>query len=485
MDENNRSTAKRQIARLLGSSSLPICVLSEDDTLVFANDALGTLLGRTSESLLGLHCTSALPADGTSDSLLASFFALPVHWSRKTLKLVPESGPFPYSSQTENLADGVTHHEKWLRCLIPLEQANGCVLCVFSPITDLEANAFLDDRSAASQSIMRENRKRFAFLDDMWYLQGESSGSKRALEQVQLAVANSQPLIIFGQQGSGRSWLAQSILSQRRSFQGDKRKFAAGDSFVRIDCSLMDSDLLRSMLEIIEESRINTKTTPTVLLESLERLPDECLSILDVFLQGLAPMSRIATCDAATIDTLQKQDQRWHSILSRTSILRIDLPRLVDRLEDLAPLVTAWTMAHPNSTTRRHEVCNSFIEALTAYSWPGDIEELDDTLKYAMAKCEGDKLTDKDLPVNIRTFVSHIEQSQTDEAVDLDAILEDIEKTMILRALERFPQNKTSAAKILNISRARLLRRLQQWGIQSTGIPSDGDEEMPDFNEVT
>lgn len=480
MDENNRSTAKRQIARLLGSSSLPICVLSEEDTLVFANDAMGELLGCSSESLLGLQCNSVSPADGTADALLAGFFALPVHWSKRSLKLIPESGPMPGPAQF-----GTTAKEgQWLRCLIPLEQENGCVLCVFSPNPNLVLEDLVDERSSASQKTMRENRQRFAYLDEMWYLQGESAATKRALEQVQLAVANSLPLIIYGPPGSGRSRLAQSIQSQRRGL-GEDRKFAVGGSFVRIDCSLMDADLLRSMLEVVDESQVKLKAMPTVLLDNLECLPAECLSILDGFLQGAAPANRMATCDAIAMDALQDKDQRWRTILSRISVLRIDLPRLIDRLEDLGTLINAWSMAQPKSKASRYEIFESLMDALMAYSWPGDVEELDDALKHATGKCEGAKLTEKDLPVNIRTCVSHIEQTQVDETVDLDAILEDVEKTMILRALERYPQNKTSAAKLLNISRARLLRRLQQWGIQSASGPGEGDDDLPVFNEVT
>ena len=119
-----------------------------------------------------------------------------------------------------------------------------------------------------------------------------------------------------------------------------------------------------------------------------------------------------------------------------------------------------------------------------AYSWPDDIEEFAEALTHATKNATSEKLTDKDLPVNIRTCVSHIEQSHADESVDLDSILEDVERTMILRALERFPQNKTSAAKILNISRARLLRRLQQWGIHAESGTVDGDDDSPVFNEV-
>jgi DNA-binding NtrC family response regulator len=66
----------------------------------------------------------------------------------------------------------------------------------------------------------------------------------------------------------------------------------------------------------------------------------------------------------------------------------------------------------------------------------------------------------------------------------LDAILEDVERTMIMRAVERFPSNKTAAAKLLNISRARLLRRLQQWGVQVESESKDSDDDLPVFNEL-
>jgi transcriptional regulator with PAS, ATPase and Fis domain len=66
----------------------------------------------------------------------------------------------------------------------------------------------------------------------------------------------------------------------------------------------------------------------------------------------------------------------------------------------------------------------------------------------------------------------------------LDAILEDVERTMILRALEISPSNKTAAAKLLNISRARLLRRLQQWGMLAEAESLDRDDDLPVFHEV-
>ena len=484
MDETNRSIAKRQIARLLGSSSNPIYVISEEDTLVFANEALGRLVGRSPETLLGLTCNSPVPKDGNPNADLSAFFTLPILWSRRHLKLQPEFGPIPNMDASPADPAIPPVNSQWMRCLIPLEENAGCVLCVLCPTPKSTFSELIDEQATITHKIMRENRLRYSHLDDLWYLQGKSADVRRALEQVQLAIANHLPLTVFGQKGSGRSWLAQSIQSRRNRLRSSDGKFAIGDSMIRIDCSLMDAELLQSMLEVIDESKINSRAEPTVLLDSLEGLPEECISILASFLQSHEATVCIATCDPKFIQTLPVSDLRWRHALSRTSVIRIDLPRLADRLEDIPTLISAWFGDQRRSDVPTREITDSFMEALMAYSWPDDVEEFADALTHATKNATSEKLTDKDLPVNIRTCVSHIEQSHGDESVDLDSILEDVEKTMIMRALERFPQNKTSAAKILNISRARLLRRLQQWGIQSESGTVEGDDDSPVFNEV-
>jgi DNA-binding NtrC family response regulator len=484
MDENNRSIAKRQIARLLGNSSLPICVISEEDTIVFANEALGRLVGRTPDSILGLRCSSPLSEDGDAMAELSTFFALPIHWPRNSLVLAPEFGPVPgtTNSKTENKAK--LDVPEWMRCLIPLEDEAGCVLCVFCPNPNDELTRFTSEQSSLNMKSLRENRSKYVHLDDMWYMQGKSTAVHQALEQVQLAIANTAPLIVLGQVGSGRTWLAETIHARRKGLKRHERTYSMNDSLIRIDCSLMDADLLQSMLEVIQEG--NAERT-TILLDSLELLPDECISRLESFLKSHPEVIRIATCDPTVI--AQKCDRQWTSLRSRLSVVRVDLPRLSERLEDVPILIAAWFDTRRASGVAKREVSDSFVDALTAYPWPGGVEEFSNAIAHATKSVSREKLTDKDLPVNIRTCVSHIElsgagESGAVESVDLDAILEDVEKTMILRAMERFPQNKSSAAKILNISRARLLRRLQQWGLQSESNSVDGDDDSPVFNEV-
>lgn len=246
----------------------------------------------------------------------------------------------------------------------------------------------------------------------------------------------------------------------------------------------MDNELLTSMFEAIAESRSSEKVAVTVLLDNLEALADECVSIVVSFLRTHEQTIFLSTCDPSAVPRLTQSHAMWGELFARTGMLHIDLPSLVDRLEDVPILVSAWFASQSKLSGTSCEINDSFLDALAAYSWPGGIEEFSDSLEYALKNANGLHLTDKDLPVNIRTCVSHVEQSNHDESVDLDAILEEVERTMIMRALERFPQNKSSAAKILNISRARLLRRLQQWGIQSETGSADGEDDMPVFNEV-
>ena len=480
MDDPNRPTAKRQIARLLGSSSIPICVVSEDDVVVFANDAMGTMVGRACESLLGLHCGRAVPADKTADSELSAFFSLPTHWSRNVLKLIPESGVVPISQAPS--VDANCQASTWIRCLIPLEE-NGCVLCAFCP-SQHAMTEVLDAQTAETQSLLRTSRAKHLRLDNMWYLQGASAGSRRALEQVQLAIENTVSLTVFGPAGSGRSWLANTLF-ERRKERNTNKPTAKHESLLRIDCSLMDSDLLLSMLEVVDESKKPDRETPTILFDHLECLAPECLSIVLSFLEKHSHVKYIATCDAELVARQNNLSSSWNVLLTRLACMRIDLPQLKDRIEDMPALLAAWFDSHPKSEFGAMEMSHAFLDAVNAYSWPGDIEEFSESLVHATKNATSNQLTENELPVSIRTFVSHVEQTFVDEAVDLDAILEDVEKTMILRALEKYPQNKTSAAKILNISRARLLRRLQQWGIQAESGSADGEEDLPDFSEVT
>jgi transcriptional regulator with PAS, ATPase and Fis domain len=118
------------------------------------------------------------------------------------------------------------------------------------------------------------------------------------------------------------------------------------------------------------------------------------------------------------------------------------------------------------------------LDALLAYSWPGDIDELDQALVHATRTATQGVLEESHLPISLRTYPSHIERPVAPDPIDLDQVLERLERMLIERAISLHPRNNTAAAKSLGISRARLLRRMQQWGLGSQPAASPESDEV-------
>ena len=470
MDESNRSVAKRQIARLLGGSSNPIYVLSEDDTIVFANEALGKLLERPVDGLLGIQCSSPLMPDQTAESDIASILSPPTGWSRRSIKTVA------FESKSDHAANLV-------RCLIPLEHTeNANLLCVIGERSTSDTLGFCDEQLGDVHNVLRSTRASYKHLNALWFLQGKSRQVTRVLEQVQLASSTNCGVWIAGATGAGQRWLADAIhaFSQPKAQTSD-----IVSTLIRIECRLMDRDILTSMFELISDSQKRSQRLQSILLEGLESLPADCLPILATFVHHQPRLRCFVTVSNDKIVPAILGNKDWKDISSIAGVLHIELPPLTDRLDDLRVLVSSWLESAENTGRKSLETTNAFMDLLCAYPWPEDIEEFSTTMHKAVANlADSVQLDVAHLPVNIRTCVSHAEQTETFPTVDLDSILEDVERTMILRALEISPSNKTAAAKLLNISRARLLRRLQQWGLLSDTEPVEKDDDSPIFNEV-
>jgi len=248
----------------------------------------------------------------------------------------------------------------------------------------------------------------------------------------------------------------------------------------------MDRDLLRGMFELIQEGGAGRNKPAPMWLEGIDALSSECVFMLCEFLRAHSDLKCIATSYTSLDSLLAKQDKEWRELLQRIGPLRIELPSFVSRMSDLRIVISAWLADHVSSGGRRLECSSQFIDSLMAYPWPGDIEEFSTAMRSVIEQA-GETTTTlqtEHLPVAIRTTASFFEHSPSEESIDLDQVLEDIEKKLIQRAIERFPGNKTSAAKLLGISRSRLLRRLQQWGMIDP-LDAAGDlDDRPIFKEV-
>src|SRR5207253_5896942 len=97
---------------------------------------------------------------------------------------------------------------------------------------------------------------------------------------------------------------------------------------------------------------------------------------------------------------------------------------------------------------------------LRAYSWPGNLRELYEVLVGACLRAKGDTIEPGDLPFHLRHAPLPAEKP-----LSLDAVLEQVERRLIVQALRLAKNNKSRAAELLTIWRARLLRRMENLDI--------------------
>jgi DNA-binding NtrC family response regulator len=106
------------------------------------------------------------------------------------------------------------------------------------------------------------------------------------------------------------------------------------------------------------------------------------------------------------------------------------------------------------------------MNALMAYRWPGNVRELENTLERLAILCPGDTIRLEHIPDAVRNEKPCSELVALDipeEGVDLEAILETAEKTLLRKALEKTRGVKTEAAKLLKLSFRSFRHRLQKY----------------------
>ena len=144
-------------------------------------------------------------------------------------------------------------------------------------------------------------------------------------------------------------------------------------------------------------------------------------------------------------------------LLFRLNTIEIGLPPLRERREDIRALAEHFLRRY---AARYRKPLVGFepeaVEALEAHSWPGNVRELDHTLERAVLMAQGGAIRAADL--GLRAV-----PGATPRLEDLP--LEEVERLLIRKALERHGGNVSHAAKALGLSRSALYRRLQQYGL--------------------
>jgi DNA-binding NtrC family response regulator len=349
------------------------------------------------------------------------------------------------------------------------------------------------DRDTLLETIRRALKK----LDALDAEIISASSEMEAVKKMILKVArSSSPVLIRGESGTGKELIARAIHNQSPRVT---------EMFQAVNCAAINENLLESELFGHEKgSFTGAHAEKKGLFEVADRgtlFLDE-IGELDIGMQakllralqereirrvgGNRTIKVDVRVVAATNRDLRAMvgDGRFRDDLYyRINVLSVDVPPLRERRDDIPVLIDYFLKKHTRNTSRLVRGLTPETRRLMMnYSWPGNVRQLESAIERAILLCEGDLITVEDLPLEVRQE----SRPQAEGAFKLPPegiAFEDVERSLIMQAMEQTDYNITKSAKLLGLTFRTLQYRLEKFGIKrpdSKGKDEDagsGEEE--------
>jgi DNA-binding NtrC family response regulator len=303
---------------------------------------------------------------------------------------------------------------------------------------------------------------------------GNSRPIREAIEQAEKVAPADTTVLLLGETGTGKEVFAQAI------HNSSKR---AGKPFVALNCSAFSRELLESELfgykagaftNAIRDKKglIEEANTGTIFLDEIGEMPSDLQSKLLRVLEtsefikvgDTKPTKVNVRIIAATNRDLKEESAKGHfreDLYYRLHVFAITLPPLRDRKKDIPALAAYFAgIFSAKINQRKQALTPAFVEKLQAHEWKGNIRELKNVLERAVIMAGSAALSVEHLPLDIQLADK---SGSAVSAFDLASV----EKLHIIRVLHHTKNNKTEAAKLLNIGLATLYRKIEEYGLNN------------------
>jgi DNA-binding NtrC family response regulator len=322
---------------------------------------------------------------------------------------------------------------------------------------------------------------------------GDSSAFRHTLELVRKAAPTSAPVLIEGESGTGKELLAQLIHQSSR--RADK-------PFIKVNCAALNESLLESELfghekgaftgaSLCRKGRFESADGGTLMLDEITETPPafqaKLLRAIEEMCfervggnQSVQVNVRIISTTNRPIAELVRQGQFRGDLYYRLCGIRLHVPALRRRKEDIAPLIWLFVNEFAGEAGRRITgIQRQTLELFENYRWPGNIRQLRNMVRSAMILGEGPSLSVEQIPWLLDELTEDVEKAELNTGSPFSlagASLEDIERHVILATLDTHRGNQTQAARVLGISdrtlRDKMKRYRKQPELQSIGVDS-------------
>ncbi|ARC84598.1 sensory box protein [Clostridium argentinense CDC 2741] len=308
---------------------------------------------------------------------------------------------------------------------------------------------------------------------------GDSVKIRNEVNKAVRASLSNSSVLIYGETGTGKEVFAQSI------HYGGIRK---DKPFIPINCAAIPSALLEGMLfgtvkgsftgaenkkGLFEEAHQGT-----VLLDEINSmepyLQSKLLRVLqDGYIRPLGS-NKIIDIDVRIIATLNEEPEKLISegklrkdFYYRLSVLRIDIPPLRERKEDIESLAY-YFLSYYNKILSKSvkSIDKEVVEKFLQYNWPGNIRELKNVIESAMNMIDDSEILTKEFFENkIVQYGNDYDNTSYDGDMPLSDYLDCIEKGIIEKCLKKHSYNVSKTSKELKVSRQSLQYKLKKYNL--------------------
>nr|WP_297402955.1 sigma-54-dependent Fis family transcriptional regulator [uncultured Marinobacter sp.] len=332
-----------------------------------------------------------------------------------------------------------------------------------------------------------------------YYGIGQSASYNKVCKMIDKAAMGKVSVLLLGETGVGKEVIARSV---------HLRSERAEQPFIAVNCAAIPPDLIEAELFGVEKGaytganqsrpgRFERANTGTIFLdEVVELTPRAQATLLRVLQEG--ELERVGDnrtrsvnvrVIAATNESLEKavEENRFRSdLFYRLNVFPVKIPPLRERLEDLSLLVEHFLgKFHSEYNKRTLGLSDKAMELCTHYHWPGNIRELENVIERGVI------LTDNNETISRESLFAGVPElrpkepqgvvdSQGQLVTELNATttgdwvseimgnsisLDEVEETLMRRAMEEANQNVSGAARLLGLTRPALAYRLKKSGI--------------------
>ena len=329
--------------------------------------------------------------------------------------------------------------------------------------------------------LIRENRRLSREVQRQFEFGGIVGSSKEFREVLELArqlAAVATTVLIQGETGTGKELLARAI-----HFNGPRKK----SPFVVVNCGAIPRDLMESELfghrkgaftgaVADRRGKFAAADTGTLFLDEVAELPlDMQVKLLRVLQQKEmdvigdpepSPVDvRILAATNQDLGRAMAEGRFRQDLFYRLSVAPLRIPPLRERREDVPLLIHHFQSESSRELGKEVRFGEKAVSLLQSYRWPGNVRELENVVERLVLFNRTGTVEREDLPIEIRRPAGDTD-GRMFRLPEKDFSLQELERDILLAALERNRWNQVRTARYLGITRNTLIYRMRKFGLR-------------------